>query len=74
MHVAKNGCGTTLHAGGWVSRTANPLENCYRQSDPESTKKRHKTSLSISNGRRYRMVKLCGYLTPNDSYGPPKVL
>ncbi|RZN44230.1 MAG: hypothetical protein EFT35_00245 [Methanophagales archaeon ANME-1-THS] len=38
---------TLFMRDGLVSKTTNPLENYYRQTDPESTKKRYKTSRGI---------------------------
>ncbi|HDS46095.1 MAG TPA: hypothetical protein ENN68_08450 [Methanomicrobia archaeon] len=38
---------TLFMRDGFVSKTTNPVENYYRQTDPESTKRRYKTNRGV---------------------------
>jgi hypothetical protein len=38
---------TLFMQDGLVSKTTNPVENYYRQTDPKSTKKRYRTSRGV---------------------------
>jgi hypothetical protein len=47
---------TLFMRDGWVSKTTNPVENYYRQTDPESTKKIYRTSHGVLSYLAQKMV------------------
>jgi hypothetical protein len=52
---------------GLVSKTANPVENYYRQTDPESTRKKYRTSRGVLSYLAQKMA----YWTVKFYLNPP---